>query len=83
LTKTLLQWKQPNIKQGLPVEKKTLITTVFVSVLLLSGSAGTHVANLIAQSPEIITIEADGSINPSKAPITKVGNFHKSLYGEM
>jgi len=57
------------IKQGLPLKKKTLITTVFISVLLLSALAGTQVVNFVfAQSPEIITIKADGSINPSPPP---------------
>jgi nitrous oxidase accessory protein len=39
-TKTLLPQKKPNIKQGLPVNKKTLLITAFISVLLLSAVAG-------------------------------------------
>jgi hypothetical protein len=41
LIKTLLQQKKPSIKQGLDVEKKTLLTAGFISLLLLSAVAGT------------------------------------------
>jgi hypothetical protein len=41
-TKTLLQQNQLNIKQGLLVEKKALLTIAFISVLLLSAVAGTQ-----------------------------------------
>jgi hypothetical protein len=34
-TKTLLSQKQPSIKQGLPVRKKTFLTAGFISVLFL------------------------------------------------
>jgi hypothetical protein len=48
------------------------------SVVLLLGLPRVYVANFaIAQSPEIITIEADGSINPTTAPIIKTGNLYK------
>jgi len=38
LTKTFLRQKQPNIKQELPVKKKTLLTIAFISVLLISAA---------------------------------------------
>jgi parallel beta-helix repeat protein len=40
LIKTLLPQKQPSIRQGFSVKKKTLLTVVFISVLLLSTVAG-------------------------------------------
>jgi hypothetical protein len=40
LIKTLLSRKKPSIKQGLPVEKKPLLTAAFITVLLLSMVAG-------------------------------------------
>jgi hypothetical protein len=38
-TKTLLSQKQPSIRQGLPVRKKTLLTAGFISVLFLIAIA--------------------------------------------
>jgi hypothetical protein len=40
LTKTLLQQRKPVIKQGLPVEKKTLLIATFILLLLLMTMAG-------------------------------------------
>jgi hypothetical protein len=40
LIKTLLKQKQHSIKQGLPVNKKTLLTAAFILALLLSAVAG-------------------------------------------
>lgn len=58
------------------MEKKFLLTATFISVLLLLAFEGTQVPDLIfAQSPEIITIEADGSINPSTAPKATTGGI--------
>jgi len=51
LTKTLLQRKQPNIKQGLPVEKKTIFTVVFILALLSSAVAGTQLAKVGRANP--------------------------------
>jgi nitrous oxidase accessory protein NosD len=76
-TKTPLKQKQPSIKQGLPLKNKTLIAAVFISMLLLSTFAETQFANLVSAQSELITIEADGSINPSTAPIAKAGNVYK------
>jgi hypothetical protein len=51
LTKTLLQQKQPRIKQGFPVEKKVLLTAAFVSMLLLSALVGIQLVNLGRANP--------------------------------
>jgi hypothetical protein len=51
LTKTLLHQKQPDIKQGLPVKKKTLLTGALISWLLLSTIAGTQFVNLGVANP--------------------------------
>jgi hypothetical protein len=45
--------KKPSIKQGLPVEKKTLITAITVSVLLFSALAGTQLVDLGRANPYI------------------------------
>ena len=43
--------KKPSIKQGLPVEKKALITAAFISVLLLLAVAGTQLVSLVKGNP--------------------------------
>ena len=43
--------KKPSIKQGLPVNKKRLLTAAFISVLLLSAVAGTQFVNLARANP--------------------------------
>jgi hypothetical protein len=53
LTKTLLPEEQPNIKQGLPVGKKIILTAVCISVLLFSAVAGTQLLNLGRANPYI------------------------------
>jgi hypothetical protein len=73
LIKTLLQHEQPSIKQGLPVEKKTLLTGAFISMLLLSVVVGTSLINLGRANPnpyypEIISEE--GSPDSETEPPT-------------
>jgi hypothetical protein len=51
LTKTLLQRKKPNIKQGLSVEKRQLLTAAFISALLFSAVAGAMSVNLATANP--------------------------------
>jgi parallel beta-helix repeat protein len=63
------------------VEKKVLVKAVFLLVLLLSALVGARAVNLgFAQDDEIedfkIVIEADGSVNPSTALISQVGNVY-------
>ncbi len=43
--------KKPSIKQGLPVEKKTLLTIAFISALLFSAVAGAMSVNLATANP--------------------------------
>jgi hypothetical protein len=69
LIKTLIQQKQRLIKQGLPVEKKAVFTTAFISVLLLLVAVGAMVVDLTTANiipvdiPEhSIEIGADGSV---------------------
>jgi len=60
LIKTLLKQKQPSIKQGLPVNKKTLLTAAFILALLLSAVAG---AFFLSQHRQTLTAM---SIRPLK-----------------
>jgi hypothetical protein len=53
LTKTLLQQKQPSIKQELPVKKKALLTIAFVSMLLFSAVAGIQLVGLGEANPYV------------------------------
>jgi len=43
--------KKPSIKQGLPVEKKQLLTAAFISALLFSAVVGTHFVNFGVANP--------------------------------
>jgi hypothetical protein len=73
LTKTLLQQKQAIIIQGLPVKKKTLITAVFISVLLFAV-AGTFVS-LGRANPYMRDWKKEGEISPpdgTKPPIVSI-----------
>jgi parallel beta-helix repeat protein len=79
----LLQQKKPSIKQGSPVEKKTLITLAFISALLISAVAGGLFVDVgkanftpLPELPPPIYIRSDGSIDPSTAPIQHVGNTY-------
>ncbi|MBN1244060.1 hypothetical protein JXA31_00530 [Candidatus Bathyarchaeota archaeon] len=74
LTKTLLQQKKPDIKQGLPVEKKTLLTIAFISALLTSSVAGILFvgmgrANMYWHQSvsEGVTSPPDGTVPPTVA----------------
>jgi hypothetical protein len=51
LTKTLLQQKQPSIKQGLLVAKKQVLTTIIISALLFSGVAGLEIVRIARANP--------------------------------
>jgi hypothetical protein len=51
LDKNVFIAKKPSIKQGLPVEKKTLLTAVCISLLLFSAVAGTQLLNLGRANP--------------------------------
>jgi hypothetical protein len=51
LIKTLIQRKQPSIKQGLPVERRALITVAFISTILISTLAGTQFVNFATANP--------------------------------
>jgi hypothetical protein len=51
LTKALISHKQPSIKQGLPVKKKTLLPVAFISILLFSTVAATQFINLAQANP--------------------------------
>jgi hypothetical protein len=68
-TKTLLQQKKPSIKQGLPVEKKKLLTAVFVSGLLLSTAAATQSVNLGQANPYIRDWKKSGEIPPPEGTL--------------
>jgi hypothetical protein len=62
LIKTLLPPKQPSIKQGLPVRKKTLLTAITVSALLFSAVAGTQLVNLGSANPYIRDFVEEGEM---------------------
>ena len=51
LTKTLLHQKKPSIKQGLPVNKKTLLATAFISMVLMLAVTGTSLFNVGRANP--------------------------------
>jgi hypothetical protein len=65
LTKTLLQLKQPDIKQGLPVIKKTLLTEIILMALLFSAVAGTQFVNLGTANPQFPYVPG-GEIRPEQ-----------------
>jgi parallel beta-helix repeat protein len=56
--------------------RKAFPAAVFILALLIP-TVVPFVNFVSAQSPENITIKADGSINPSTAPIAKTGNVYK------
>jgi len=63
--------------------KKTALALTLIVAFLTSMVAGTPFANLAsAQSPEIITINADGSIDPATAPIQRNGDVY-TLVGDI
>jgi hypothetical protein len=65
------------------VMKRTALALALVSALLFSVVAGTWFASLAsAQSSEMITINADGSIDPSTAPIQRNGDVY-TLTGDI
>jgi len=62
------------------VEKKGLITTAFISILLFSALAGIAFVNLAKADPMFflpnILIKSDGSIEPETEVITRTGNVY-------
>jgi hypothetical protein len=72
LIKTLLPLKQPSVKQGLSVEKKKLVTAVFISALLFSGVAGTQFVNLGTANPyqERGFVSPDASTKPPEVIVS-------------
>lgn len=72
LTKTLLQRKQPSIKQGLPVRKNVLLTATFVSMLLLSLLIAMQFVNLGQANPYIRRWEKAGEIPPPEGTLPPV-----------
>ena len=57
--------------------KRTALALSFILALLFSAVAETRLVNLAsAQSFEVITIRADGSIYPSTAPFQRTGNIY-------
>jgi hypothetical protein len=64
LIKTLLQPKQPSIKQGLPVNKKTLIKASFISALLTSLVAGSLFVGLGKANPYWHESVYEGEMSP-------------------
>jgi hypothetical protein len=74
LIKTLLSQKNPDIKQGLPVEKKTLLTVAFISLFLVAV-AGTQFVSLGQANPYIRDWKMEGEISPpdgTKPPIVSI-----------
>ena len=60
------------------MDKKAFTVAVMVLALLIAMPARTLLVNKVsAQSAEVITIKPDGTINPSTAPIAKIGNVYK------
>jgi hypothetical protein len=51
LDKNVFIAKKPGIKQGLPVEKKTLITAAFLSLLLMSTVNGIQLVDFVRANP--------------------------------
>ena len=62
------------------MEKKGLITTAFISILLFSALAGIAFVNLAKADPMLflpnILIKSDGSIEPETEVITRTGNVY-------
>jgi hypothetical protein len=62
------------------VEKKALITTAFISILLFSALAGIAFVNLAKADPMFflpnILIKSDGSIEPETDVISRTGNVY-------
>jgi hypothetical protein len=69
--------------QGLPVEKKALITAAFVSVLLLSAVAGTQFVNLGQANPYIRHRKMEKTIPPpegTKPPVVSISSPKNHSY---
>ena len=60
------------------MNKEAFRIVVAILSLFILTVAGVPFVNFVsAQSPEIITIKDDGSINPSTAPIVRTGDYYK------
>ena len=64
------------------MEKKTLLTAVFISVLLLSVAAGSQPIHFASAQTISVIINAEGIISPSTAPIHRVGEIY-TLTGDV
>jgi parallel beta-helix repeat protein len=63
--------------------KRTALALTLILALLFSAVAGTELVNFIsAQDFEAVTIKADGSIDPSTAPIQRNGDVY-TLVGDI
>jgi hypothetical protein len=61
--------KQPSIRRGLPVEKKTLLTAAFISVFLLSAVAGTLFVRVGKANPYLRLSVQEGEVPPPDGTI--------------
>lgn len=72
---------------GLRLKRNLLVTAAFIlTFLLIAAIISQNIELAFAQSFETITIKADGSIAPSTASITKIGNVYTltdSIFGEI
>jgi hypothetical protein len=83
LTKTLLQQKPPNIKQGrrdLVLLKRTALAIALILALLVSAIAVVLSTKVATANPfiylPIIVINSDGSVEPENDFIAKTGNIY-------
>jgi len=82
LDKNIFTTEKTSIKQGVPVKKKTLMTTAFISALLFSLLAGTPLVNLGRANPyqERGFVSPDASTKPPK--VTIFSPLNDSAYTE-
>jgi hypothetical protein len=77
--------KKPRIKQGLPVEKKTIFAAVFIVVILLSAVAGTNFVNFGKAnpfSPSKYSGEMAPPANATPPSITIIRPINNKIYNE-
>jgi parallel beta-helix repeat protein len=74
LTKTLLQQKQPHINWRADDVRKAAVVTLILIGLMTLGSV--RIQPIKAEYQGDITINADGSMSPSTAPIERLGDSY-------
>ena len=75
--------KKPSIKQGLPVQKKSLLTVSFISALLLLAVAGTQLVNLGKANPfsqSMYSGERSPSVNVNPPEVSVLSPQNDRIY---